>query len=123
MKIGVVLPILIATAALGASVAVFNSGASPYLTVKEAKSMNADQVNLGVEIDKSSIRTDFKTTHLQFNGKDKEGTPVQIKYIGEAVDLKQAERVTCIGKFEGEVFVANKMLVKCPSKYEEEEKK
>jgi peptide/nickel transport system ATP-binding protein len=59
---------------------------------------------------------------VEFDGKDKNGEKVHVKYIGDPVDLSQAERVTCIGKLEGELFVTDQMLIKCPSKYEEEKK-
>jgi cytochrome c-type biogenesis protein CcmE len=36
-------------------------------------------------------------------------------------DLKRSEQVVVIGSFEEDVFVADKILLKCPSKYEEEE--
>ena len=35
-------------------------------------------------------------------------------------DLKQSEQVVVVGQFKNEVFYANQILLKCPSKYEEE---
>lgn len=35
-------------------------------------------------------------------------------------DLKQSEQVVVIGKYKEDVFYANQILLKCPSKYEEE---
>jgi cytochrome c-type biogenesis protein CcmE len=35
-------------------------------------------------------------------------------------DLKQSEQVVVIGKYKDDVFYANQILLKCPSKYEEE---
>ena len=35
-------------------------------------------------------------------------------------DLKQSEQVVVIGKYNGDIFYANQILLKCPSKYEEE---
>ena len=34
------------------------------------------------------------------------------------MNLEQAEKVVVIGAYEGEQFVANKIVTKCPSKYE-----
>jgi cytochrome c-type biogenesis protein CcmE len=36
-------------------------------------------------------------------------------------DLQRSEQVVVIGSFREDVFVADKILLKCPSKYEEEE--
>ena len=33
-------------------------------------------------------------------------------------DIEQAEKVVVVGAYEGEQFVANKIVTKCPSKYE-----
>lgn len=38
-------------------------------------------------------------------------------------DLKQSEQVVVIGNFKNDVFVADQILLKCPSKYEENELK
>ena len=35
-------------------------------------------------------------------------------------DLKQSEQVVVIGQFKNDKFYANQILLKCPSKYEEE---
>ena len=35
-------------------------------------------------------------------------------------DLKQSEQVVVIGHYKGDIFYANSILLKCPSKYEEE---
>ena len=36
-------------------------------------------------------------------------------------DFERSEQVVVIGKMKGEVFLAEKILLKCPSKYEEKE--
>ena len=35
-------------------------------------------------------------------------------------DLKQSEQVVVIGSYKESIFHANQILLKCPSKYEEE---
>lgn len=121
MKKSVILPILIACLGLGGAVVVFSGGSTPYVTIAEAKKMNSDRINLGLEIDKATIQAPLRSNEMEFEGKDKDGAKIRVKYIGDPVDLSQAERVTCIGKIQGDHFVSDKMLVKCPSKYEEEQ--
>ncbi len=123
MKLSAVVPIVLSFLAISISMAMFSSGATPYITIAEARKMSGDRLNLGVEIDKTSIHQSLRSNLLEFDGKDKNGEKVHIKHIGEIVDISKAERVTCIGKLEGDVFISKQMLVKCPSKYEEEKKK
>mgnify|MGYP003563772413 CR=1 FL=1 len=35
-------------------------------------------------------------------------------------DLKQSEQVVVIGKYKNDLFIADQILLKCPSKYEED---
>lgn len=123
MKVSAVVPIVVSFLAIGVSLAVFSSGATPYLTVAEARQRGGDRLNLGVEVDKSTIHQSLSSSTLEFDAKDKNGEKIHVKHVGEMVDLSKAERVTCIGKMEGDIFISQQMLVKCPSKYEEEKKK
>lgn len=102
--------------------AFFQKNATPYITVAEARKLSGDRLNLGVEIDKSTIQRDFKDHTMEFDGHDRNGEKIHIKHVGDFVDLSKATRVTCIGKLEGNEFISQQMLVKCPSKYEEEKK-
>ena len=36
-------------------------------------------------------------------------------------DFSRSEKVVVVGSFKGETFIANKILLKCPSKYQEEQ--
>jgi cytochrome c-type biogenesis protein CcmE len=122
MKLSTVVPIVVSFLAIGVAMAVFSQGATPYLTVSQARKMSGDRLNLGVEVDKATIHQSHTSNVLEFDGKDKDGVKIHVKHVGEMVDLSKAERVTCIGKLEGDVFISQQMLVKCPSKYEEEKK-
>ena len=122
MKVSTVVPIVVSFLAIGVSMAVFSSSATPYITVAQARKMSGDQLNLGVIVDKSTIHRSLTANVLEFDAKDKNGEKIHVKHVGELVDLSKATAVTCIGKLEGDVFVSQQMLVKCPSKYEEEKK-
>ena len=61
--------------------------------------------------------------HLTFSIQDETGT-LPISYHGPQPDmLVDAVEAVAIGKYDaaGEVFVAEELLMKCPSKYEEKE--
>ena len=110
MKVSTVVPIVVSFLAIGVSMAVFQSSSTPYITVAQARKMSGDRLNLGVEIDKATIHPSLTKNVLEFDAKDKNGEKIHVKHV------------TCIGKLEGDVFVSQQMLVKCPSKYEEEKK-
>lgn len=122
MKLSSAVPIVVSFLAIGVAMAVFSQGATPYKTVAEARKLGGDRINLGIVIDKSTIHQSLTSNVLEFEGKDRDGQKIRIKHVGEIVDLSKADRVTCIGKLEGDVFVSQQMLVKCPSKYEEQKK-
>jgi cytochrome c-type biogenesis protein CcmE len=122
MKVSTVVPIVVSFLAIGVSMAVFQSSATPYITVAQARKMSGDRLNLGVQIDKATVHPSLTKNVLEFDATDKNGERIHIKHVGEMVDISKAERVTCIGKLEGDVFVSQQMLVKCPSKYEEVKK-
>ncbi len=52
---------------------------------------------------------------------DEQGTE-QTVYYNEPMpaDLVRAEKIVVIGSFQGRVFVIDQILLKCPSKYQEE---
>lgn len=43
-----------------------------------------------------------------------------IYYSPEPQDFDRSEKIVIIGKMQGQEFIANKILLKCPSKYNEE---
>ncbi len=91
--------------------------------------MTGDRINLGVEVDKKSVHRSLESNHLEFDAKDRDGTKIHVRHEGELVDLSKADRVTCVGKLvhddkiNQDIFVSQQILVKCPSKYEEENSK
>ena len=52
---------------------------------------------------------------------DESGKKQKVEY-GEPMpqDFTKSEKVVVIGRYEGEVFKATKILLKCPSKYQEQ---
>ena len=55
--------------------------------------------------------------------KDDQGFTKEVLYKGEKPrDFEKSEKVVVTGKLNGDVFVASKILMKCPSKYTEEGK-
>lgn len=96
----------------------FSSSLNPYVGFAEAKSLNSTVQIKGTLIkDNSSITYDNK--QLNFFLRDESGEKVLVTYKGSKPDnFEHAESVVAVGKYNNDKFVAEKLLVKCPSKYE-----
>jgi len=61
-----------------------------------------------------TVNTDLFTFYMI----DKEGNEQKVNYKGsKPQDFEKSEEVVIHGKMDGDVFVAHKILMKCPSKY------
>lgn len=103
----------------------FESNAIYYLNLKELNaqrgSLIGKPVRINAPLDKSSIQFDDKTLTLKFNlVEDKHVLPVV--YKGVVPDtMDKGESVVAEGKLGADgTFIADTILVKCPSKYESE---
>ena len=100
----------------------FSSSMTPYVTFDEAvSSPRVVQVMGGLE--KDSSKYDTKTQTLLFNLVDpqtKKVLPVTYRDVKPA-NFEEAVSIVAIGRYRGNAFHAEKLLVKCPSKYQGEE--
>jgi cytochrome c-type biogenesis protein CcmE len=112
--------ILLGFLALGLST--FSKSMTPYVTFQEAASSSRTvQVMGGLE--KGTSRYDTKTKTLHFNLVDtatKQVLPVTYTDVKPA-NFEDAVSIVAIGRYKDGVFAAEKLLVKCPSKYQGEE--
>ena len=114
----IVTVILVALAIVGVSVA-FIVNASPYVSVSEARKSGATNVHLKGTLDKSSIKNNFKDHTVTFQIKDSEGETATVEYSGPPPqDMNTATDIVAIGSMKDNVFRSDKLLIKCPSKYE-----
>lgn len=95
----------------------YQSSLTPYVTVAQAKSSKSTvQVRGTLGVD--SIRQAEKNA-IQFILQDEAGEAVPVVYRGVRPDgLEQATSIVAIGKYQSGQFIAEKLLVKCPSKYQ-----
>ncbi len=114
--------LVVVAAIVGVSVA-FIANASPYVSVSEARKTGATNVHLKGDLVKTSIRNDLQARALRFELKDKTGETMSVVYTGTPPqDLALATEVVAIGSVKDGEFHSNKLLIKCPSKYEGEDK-
>lgn len=123
MRWGLLIAVLVGVGGMAAMVMTFISGASPYVTVAEAKVVQGDSLHLAGEIIQGSVQANAAAGQIRFQIKDDHGDLATIVYSGPPPsNMNDATRVVAIGKMEGEEFHSNKLLLKCPSKYENEKK-
>lgn len=97
----------------------FKSTLTPYVSIAEAKQSGKTVQVKGERLDNGQFDTD---KHLfTFEIRDEHGEKLKVTYDGpKPGNFDQASHVVCVGKYANGVFVAKELLIKCPSKYQEE---
>ncbi|MGD9899799.1 MAG: cytochrome c maturation protein CcmE [Calditrichaceae bacterium] len=97
----------------------FNSTLTPYVSIEDAvKSGSVVQVK-GTRVDNGNF--DLDRNLFVFKLKDDKGLMVDVLYDGaKPGNFDQATEVVCVGQYKEGNFHAKEILVKCPSKYQEE---
>jgi cytochrome c-type biogenesis protein CcmE len=96
----------------------FRKTLTPYVSFEEARKSGATVQVIG-DIVFPEIKYDIDAHQLQFPISDERGDKMMVVYNGtKPANFEQADRVVVIGTYENEVFVADQLLVKCPSKYQ-----
>ena len=106
--------------------------ASTYVTFTEARKMategNDKKIHVVGQLKKDAegnilgLQPSDDLLSVSFFMVDNENTEQKV-YYNEPMppDLERSEQVVVIGNFREDVFIADKILLKCPSKYQEEE--
>ncbi len=131
MKKSHILGIVVIAIAIGIIITT-TGDASSYVTFNEAKEMaeSGDQQKIHVVgtlkkasdgsvvgIEKSEDLLSFSFTMVDANAREQ-----QVFYAEPMpTDFLRSEQVVVIGSYKNETFVADKILLKCPSKYQEDE--
>lgn len=120
MNLKVIVAIVLLAVAAGVGVSSFKRTMTPYIGFAEARTASGMvQVN-GKLADKDYVLKP-EEQFLRFNLKDDKGDVMPVEYRGVIPgNFDQAVSVVAIGKFAGDHFEANQLLVKCPSKYQAE---
>ncbi len=112
---------LAGAAALGGVIFAFSQGASPYADVAQARKMSGRTVHLPGSIDQASVSF-MGGQGVSFDLVDESQARIPVKFHGAPpANLNEASQVVAIGAVNSAgVMEAEKLLVKCPSKYEAE---
>ncbi|MBN1482915.1 cytochrome c maturation protein CcmE [candidate division KSB1 bacterium] len=124
MKPKIIIGVVIIIAALGFLIfSGFKDNASYYLTVSELYAKeditHADGIRIHGYVDPATIEWDSQAIEVYFKLYD-QGDTLQVYYQGVKPDqLADAQQVVAEGYLRPDgVFQANRILLKCPSKYE-----
>ncbi len=93
---------------------------TPYVSLEEAKKSHSVVQVKGKRIEGSEFY-DLQRKVLIFRMQDDNGEEFEVVYHGvKPANLEQATEVVVIGRYEEGKFLADQLLVKCPSKYQAE---
>src|SRR5262245_166001 len=118
MKKGYWIAAALTLAFVGFGLTAFQKTLTPYLTFDEArKARGVVQVMGG--LDKTSDRYDTATQELSFELLDDKGHRMPVVYRGiRPGNFRDAISIVAIGRYHDGRIEAEKLLVKCPSKYQ-----
>ncbi len=118
MKKGYWIASVLALAFVALGVTAFQKTLTPYLTFDEARKAKGVVQVMGA-LDKSSDKYDTASQELSFDLLDDAGRSMPVVYRGiRPGNFKDAISIVAIGRYRGGHIEAEKLLVKCPSKYQ-----
>ena len=113
------LAVIVAALAFGSRAFVANL--TPYITFAQAREAKG-QVQIVGKLVKGSTAYKNKTLLFQIVNDKNDKMPVAYDDV-RPPNFEMATQITAIGAYDGETFRAEKLLVKCPSKYQGEDGK
>ncbi|HEY3426137.1 MAG TPA: cytochrome c maturation protein CcmE [Negativicutes bacterium] len=100
------------------SVISFQNSLTPYVSFAQAKTMKGSVQVRGV-LGPNAITQNDNGNGIQFMLRDENGEAAMVVYQGSRPEgMEQAASLVAIGKYGDGRFSAEKLLVKCPSKYQ-----
>lgn len=99
-------------------VTAFQKTLTPYVSFEEARKSRGVVQVMG-SLDKTSDRYDTKKDELSFEIVEPSGAKMPVVYRGiKPANFKDAISIVAIGRYKEGHIDAEKLLVKCPSKYQ-----
>lgn len=124
MKIKHILLIVVLAIALGVVVSTFTD-ANPYADFTLA-AQNPDRefhVIGTLDTTRPMIYNPLEPNYFSFYVKDDKGQVQRVEYHNaKPQDFEKSEKIVLIGRMKGESFEAQSILLKCPSKYNDDDK-
>ena len=100
----------------------FADSVTPYVGIKEAKAATSSSGQVKGLLAKDAPAPHMEGNDFVFTLQDEEtGEELLVHYHGTKPDqFDEAHHIVAIGKMQGEAFSSDKLLIKCPSKYEQQ---
>ncbi len=96
----------------------FKSNLTPYVSFQQARATK-DAVQVAGKLIHGSDSFDQSSSRLVFMLQDDRGDTMRVAYKGlKPGNFNEATQVVAIGRYHGGLLEAEKLLVKCPSKYQ-----
>jgi len=96
----------------------FGQQVGGYMNFAEAEASGTKAHVVGMWIDEDQFRYDAANNVFSFQMEDEVGNVRMVRYFNpKPANFEDAEKVVIDGYAEGDHFVAENILVKCPSKY------
>lgn len=96
--------------------------ASKYTTFAQAKSLDETVHVVGSWVRRDEAHYDIQNDIFQFYMQDTSNVVSLVQYHDpQPVNFETADKIVIEGQYKGEVFDAERILMKCPSKYNEGE--
>ncbi len=96
----------------------FESQVGGYMSFAQAVESQARAHVIGDWVARDETRYDPAQNLFSFFMRDEEGAVRQVHYYDvKPATFEDAEQVVVQGRIEGDIFVAEDILIKCPSKY------
>ena len=119
MKIRSIVLLLLIAGVIGVIISQSMDSLSQYTDFETAKTSGKEVHVVGKWVQRDQHSYDPNKDLFQFYMQDSTGITQQVHYRDpKPVNFESAEKVVVIGQYEEDVFMANKILMKCPSKYE-----
>ncbi|MFN3413303.1 MAG: cytochrome c maturation protein CcmE [Thermoanaerobaculum sp.] len=101
----------------------FKASLTPYVSFAQARA-SQDAVQVAGKLVEGSSYYDEANGKLVFVLEDTQGDRMKVEFAGtKPGNFEEATQIVAIGRFTNGVFVTEKLLVKCPSKYQGVEEK
>jgi len=123
MKKSSVIAIIIIAIAI-AMIIVIYADSTTYSTFTEAREKQTELYVVGVLNKEKELQYEptIDANHFSFYMYDNDSTECKVIFRGaKPQDIERSEQIVLTGKMVGEEFHASKILMKCPSKYNQEE--
>ena len=96
----------------------FKNNLTPYVSFDEAMKTASRVQVAGALVEDSSDYID-EDQELHFVIYDEAGVEMAVRYAGvKPANFEEATQIVAVGSWRGDVFDAEQLLVKCPSKYQ-----